>query len=491
MGRYKARRSDRNAATFAVTAAEGKDGWRERVNAIVDANINVRVNGKTASNRTVEHNKSVIKCAFETWRDKLGFKISVPQNMQDRHVQALVQYWYDQGKAPTTMRGDLSVLRKFFGWMGKKGVVRPLEAYLPTAPKERTEIRNMRKKGNKSKSWSAQGIDVEQKLQEAFRLDWRFGLVIGMQLAFGHRRKETMRSRPWVSDRREIGQNVFVMHADDGTKGGRGRGIRLEFAFQVWILDYAKSRLGKQAWLGWPRTRRGEPASLEQNLERYKYYMKKLGISRQEVNATGHGARAEYAENCMLLQGFVPATLGGKANQMSRDEYRTRALRVSENLGHVRERITQDNYYGTPEEDDTEAGTEHEGMKPESDGNAPAPVATTLDDPQRATADLLAAAAGLEGALAAAGEAPKDFLDIAEGYYRTMPSKRERPDPAKPPVPGLGRFAAAKLGADMPKAADLRRVKARPSDDRQLRLPFRELLPTVPRVSKRKKSDPV
>lgn len=131
MGRYKARRSDRNAATFAVTAAEGKDGWRERVNAIVEANINVRVNGKTASNRTVEHNKSVIKCAFETWRDKLGFKISVPQNMQDRHVQALVQYWYDQGKAPTTMRGDLSVLRKFFGWMERRVSCAPLRRICP------------------------------------------------------------------------------------------------------------------------------------------------------------------------------------------------------------------------------------------------------------------------------------------------------------------------------------------------------------------------
>ncbi|MEM5383526.1 phage integrase N-terminal domain-containing protein [Paraburkholderia phymatum] len=251
MGRYKLRQGKRATVAVASTPDEDAESWRSRVRAIVDANINKRVNGQVASLRTREHNRNVIKCAFETWHSKLNHKVKVPQNLTDRHIQVLVQYWYEEGKAASTMRNDLSVLRKFFGWMGKKGVVRPLEEYLPDAPAERIKIRNLKKRGNKSKSWSASGIDVEQKLQEAFAIDERFGIIVAMQLAFGFRRKETICIRPWVNDLREIGENSFFMHERDGTKGGRKRHIKLQFAFQVWILDYAKARTAKRATLGW------------------------------------------------------------------------------------------------------------------------------------------------------------------------------------------------------------------------------------------------
>jgi site-specific recombinase XerD len=196
------------------------DGWRSRVEAILKANVHRRVNGRVASHRTVEHNKTVIFCAFDTWHNKLNHKIKIPQKLTDRHVQVLVRYWYEEGKAASTMNNDLSVLRKFFGWMGKKGIVRSLKEYLPDAPADRIERRNMAATGNRSKSWSANGIDVEQKLQEAFALDERFGIILAMQFAFGYRRKETISIRPWINDLRPLGQNAFMMYERDGTKGG-------------------------------------------------------------------------------------------------------------------------------------------------------------------------------------------------------------------------------------------------------------------------------
>jgi site-specific recombinase XerD len=329
--------------------------WQSRVNAILDANLHRRVNGRVASKRTMEHNRTVINHAFQTWHNKLNHQIKVPQNLTDRHVQVLVRYWYEEGKAASTMRGDLSVIRKFFGWMGKKGVVRPLEEYLPDAPAERIQVRGMGSTGNKSKSWSANGIDVEKKLQEAFALDERFGIILAMQLAFGYRRKETICIRPWLNDLRPH-SNAFMMYERDGTKGGRRRLIPIEFPFQAWILDYAKSRIAKRSNLGWPKTRRGDNATLKQNIERYKSYMKKLGISKSDVSVTGHGLRGEYSENCGLLRGFVPASLGGKANQMPRDDLKILQRQVSENLGHSRASVTERSYYGKPAKGDPTDG---------------------------------------------------------------------------------------------------------------------------------------
>lgn len=480
MSRYKLR-STGSEPRVDDTLDNDPDGWRKRVDAILQANIRRRVNGRVAAHRTVEHNTTVIFCAFDTWHNKLNHKVKKPQNLTERHVQVLVRYWYEQGKAASTMNNDLSVIRKFYGWMGKKGVVRSLRDYLPDAPVERVERRNMAATGNRSKSWSANGIDVEKKLQEAFALDERFGIILAMQFAFGYRRKETISIRPWINDLRAVGQNAFMMYERDGTKGGRQRLIRLEFPFQVWALDYAKSRIPKRAHLGWQKTRRGQDAKLPYSLERYKEYMKKLGISRRDVFVTGHGGRAEYAENCALLRGFVPASLGGKANQMPREDLEILEKQVSENLGHSRARITRDSYYGSPPKTDPQtAGSESPG---ESGSGASTGIVDNAT--QRAPVGTVTS---LEERLAAAGEAPKGFLDLIGSYYRTMPAGRVRPDPSKPLVRGVGRFAA-KVVNERVKAEPVKRkgtVKSRQHADRQLRLPFRDRLPTITRVTRGK-----
>lgn len=250
----------------------------------------------------------------------------------------------------------------------------------------------------------------------------------------------------------------------------------------MWALDYAKSRISKRAHLGWQKTRRGENATLEYSLERYKYYMKKLGIGRKDVFVTGHGGRAEYAENCALLRGFVPASLGGKANQMPREDLEILEKQVSENLGHSRARITRDSYYGSPEKDPQAAGSQ---ALVGSETGASVGIAETASQRPPVGTPI-----SLEEQLAAAGEPPKGFLDLATSYYRTMPAGRVRPDPSKPPVPGVGRFAAKALSEKV-KAEPAKRkggVKSRPYNERQLRLPFRDRLSTISRVTRGKKS---
>jgi hypothetical protein len=55
---------------------KGADDWQSRVNEILDANLHRRFNNRVASHRTVEHNRTVINCAFNTWHDKLNPRLS-------------------------------------------------------------------------------------------------------------------------------------------------------------------------------------------------------------------------------------------------------------------------------------------------------------------------------------------------------------------------------------------------------------------------------
>ena len=115
MGRYKQRKGDREPAVIANDVGNDAGDWQSRVNAILDANLHRRVNGRVASKRTMEHNRTVINHAFQTWHNKLNHQIKVPQNLTDRHVQVLVRYWYEEGKAATTMRNDLSARYQMSG----------------------------------------------------------------------------------------------------------------------------------------------------------------------------------------------------------------------------------------------------------------------------------------------------------------------------------------------------------------------------------------
>jgi hypothetical protein len=114
-----------------VPAAAEPKGWKALVQEIISANVHRRVNGRVASHRTMEHNATVIFVAMKTLHEKLRMPVKNPYNLGDKHIQKLVQFWYLAAKAPKTMRNHLSVLKKFFGWMGKQNVIRSLEQYLP------------------------------------------------------------------------------------------------------------------------------------------------------------------------------------------------------------------------------------------------------------------------------------------------------------------------------------------------------------------------
>ncbi|MFP3637912.1 integrase domain-containing protein [Paraburkholderia sp. SIMBA_054] len=443
-----------------TTAVEKPAGWRTLVQEVISANVKKRVNGKVASNRTQELNARVIFHAFNTWHEKLGMRIMNPYNLGEKHITALARFWYEEGKAASTMRNDLSMLRKFCGWLGKPNLVKPLEYYLPGVDRESLKVSTVAKS---AKSWSANGVDLEAKLQEAFEKDHTMGMLLSMQLAFGLRKKEALCVRPWVSDQRDLGHAAFILYTRDGTKGGRQRLIPIEFEFQVRVLDYVKAHTAKRNSLGWRKTRRGKDATLASNIKEYEACMHELGMTKAHGSVvTGHGLRAEYAENCALLEGFVPGTLGGKANQMSPEELKNKQVRVSERLGHSAPRKTMA-YYGPFKEDDIPA-EDREG----ADGEAADLVPVEVVNTEKST----------EVVSPLSGPVMNSPLGFVNTYYHDAPKGRARPTESSEPVVTV----APSPKRDAKKSVGTKTVSGKPIDERQLRLPLTDVKTTKGRV---------
>jgi site-specific recombinase XerC len=299
-----------------------------KLNLLLQEHADTRVNGRVASHRTATAAGEALRNSFKTL-EQLGFRLEDPKNLAEKHVTALCRHWYSNQLAPKTIQGYLSHLRIFARWVGKGDMVKGIQHYLPSVPAEQLRARTV---ARTSKGWTENGVDIVAKIQEADAEDWRFGLQLRMQVSFGLRRMEVLQNKPWKCDRGD----KFAVYA---TKGGRPRDIYVQTAEQRAVLDMVKAALQKDETLGWKTTPAGRPATLAYSTRKYSRLMRKIGISRDNAMVTGHGLRAQYAENAALIANLVPPTLGGSGGQLPKDEIRLAKERLSELLGHSRESV--------------------------------------------------------------------------------------------------------------------------------------------------------
>jgi len=306
-----------------------------KLNGILAENAHTRVNGKVSSHRTVTAAGEALRTGFREIVN-MGFKMHDPANIEEKHIKALCEHWYKTKKAPKTIQGYLSHMRIFCGWVGKAGLVQDIYYYLPDVPREELRVSAI---ARKSKSWAEMGINVAEKAEIAMNMDKQFGLMILAQVAFGLRRLEVLQMKPWKCDK----GNRFAVYK---TKGGRPRDVDIDTVVQRAVLDLIKSQVGKNDYMGWKYRGDGAPATLEYSERRYCYFMEKLGITKALAEVTGHGLRAQFAENAALLRNLIPPTLGGTGGQMGRDDLDLMRVQVSEQLGHSRKSVTGA-YYGS------------------------------------------------------------------------------------------------------------------------------------------------
>lgn len=312
-----------------------------QLNKLLAQHAGTRVNGKVASDRTTSSYGEGLRTMFKKLL-AMGYKLEKPENLSEKHIEALCKEWYRLERSPKTMQVNLSHLRIFAGWIGKGNMVKDIHHYLPDVPRETLKVRTV---ATRSKSWSENGIDVVAKIKEADSIDWRFGLMLRLQLSFGLRRMEAVQALPWKNDHGD----KFSAYA---TKGGRPRDIHIETPEQRLVLDMVKARLKKSEHLGWPTRPDGSAADLAYSIRKYSRLLPQIGITRAESLVTGHGLRAQFAENAALIASLIPVTLGGTGGQMEKDEMNLQRAKVSEKLGHSRVSITPA-YVGSYPRDNT------------------------------------------------------------------------------------------------------------------------------------------
>ncbi len=309
----------------------------ETVDAVLEKHAWRRADGKVASLRTRGYSKEVM---HETCRrlHRLGYLIQNIESINPKHIEAIVKSWHGDGLSNKTMQNQYSRLKIFVNnWLGKNGMVREggVINYLEGVDESSLKVQTYT---DETKSWSGNGLDVKVWIDRARLIDSRFHCMLLMGLAFGLRKKEMLRIKPWLADKNE---HLSI----DGSvaKNGRHRTIPLEGAygqFQRQVLDQVKKEVKRGETLGWPNR------TLKQNENRYYKYMQAIGATKYESGVTGHGLRAEFAENQAMLMGLIPPSLGGDKKQMTKKAREEITLAVSNRMGHGRVSVLGA-YYGT------------------------------------------------------------------------------------------------------------------------------------------------
>ena len=301
--------------------------WKRELGDILKRHAGIRANGKPASHRTKEQAAQVMMEVFQTLHG-LGYKV-MPQNLGDRHVRILMNEWYFKKKLKIrTVVNYLGTMRKFAGWIGKSNMVLPIAKYLPNVPAADLKIRSV---AVKSKSWAGNGLDEQEYFKKADQLDVRFGCMLRAQKVFGLRLIEVLQMRPWHWD-----FDAYLFMPENVGKNGRERPIQIRVQEQREVLEFIKSKVGKDEYLGWSHAGLSKTAKLHANYQHYQYLMRKLGITKKQVGVTGHGLRAGFSEDALEGRGLVPPTRGGLPNQMSREDERIVKSKTAQDMGHNR-----------------------------------------------------------------------------------------------------------------------------------------------------------
>lgn len=309
------------------------------VAAIVNVHGRTRINGKTASERTFRQTQEVM-ATFCRRLHRLGYFLEDVSSLREKHIRAVVRSWWEDRMSPKTMQNQYSRLKIFCSWINKRDIInhqrKGVAFYIPEAHPEVFTVKTV---AENSRSWSGNGLDIQKIVEKALAQDYRHGVMLSMGLAFGLRKKEMLLLKPWKADKSE-----YLEISDNVAKNGRYRTIPIEKGdmgkAQRRALTLAKEMCKRHEHMGWPGL------TLKQSENRYYYRMSQLGLTKAELGVTGHGARAEYAELALLLEGVVPPTLGGNAADVPRLKREAAIQKVAEALGH-NDNHTSSAYYGS------------------------------------------------------------------------------------------------------------------------------------------------
>lgn len=336
--------------------------WKAQLDAILlEHNGLHAVRNKVVSHSTMAARKLGLERAFMTLRT-LGYK-PTPHNLSARHVRALMDYWTahpvntmpsppaNDGRRPYSaayIQQQLSFLRVFSRWIGKPGLVLPPYHYV-----DDLQLVTRHYTAQRDKSWSGQGLDIEQVLAKVSAIDERVGAQLRMLLAFGLRRKEAVMFCPHAAEvpayalpvhhpQSGSARYISFLRIKRGTKGGRLRftAVRNDEQRAALAAAYRLARF-QHSHLGHP------DLSLKQALDLFSNVVRKAGLTRAQLGATPHGLRHEFAGDLFFDIAACQAPVRAGFPCLDPATMRALYLEVAQQLGHNRPQISNA-YLGSP-----------------------------------------------------------------------------------------------------------------------------------------------
>jgi len=310
---------------------------------------------KGVSHRTMEARAESLFRSFKLLRH-LGYQLG-PASLGGRHVRHLVLHWCGLAAPPDAppptpqappphaysaayIQQQLSFLRALAGWIGKPGLVMPAERYL--SPEQRPLVRR-HLAASHDHSLSARHTGAGDVLSRVAAIDPWVGVQLQLMWAFGLRRKEAVMFCPQLADvpAWALPANadattgyVSFLRVKRGTKGGRLRYTAVRNDVQRSALAAAKALVRS------PGDHVGRPGrTLKQALERFKYVMRRAGLTRDQLGATSHALRHEFANDLYFELAGVPSPVRGGLG-LEPEAMLEAYLEVARQLGHGRPQIS-------------------------------------------------------------------------------------------------------------------------------------------------------
>jgi integrase len=268
----------------------------------------------------------------------LGYQIEKPENLTQKHIDALMTYIWSQNKCAGTFSVWVTQLRKLVHFL-KLQIAVDSKRSVPEA-----EIHLLKRKtsASKSKSITGNNIDLKAILKKAHEIDARFGVMAELEYQFGLRRTEVLSLIPHPDD-----HGLYLNIRPNKGKGSLPRTIPIRTPDQRRALDHAKTLVGLNEHLGWPPVKADKRGPLMKiNEQKYNYLMRKLGLTKKQLGVTGHSLRAEFAEQTAIALGYTPPTLGGIRGELQKEEEQFVRRQVAQAMGHSRVSVTSV-YYGS------------------------------------------------------------------------------------------------------------------------------------------------
>ena len=299
-----------------------------------------------------QRSKLEVSASYQTREDRARFyfrffrelrsqgRFVDPRQLGERHVRIVVGLWVEQHLTPATMQKYLSHLRTFATWIGKPGLVRAPQAYLPNeALFRRSYVAQV------DKGWDAQGIDADDLITRIQSFDHYVGAQLCAMRAFGLRPKEVAMLRPADSvvsadvvpaivRAFDLGNSVtHYLLVERGTKGGRTRYIPINTPERQQAVDLLCREFPHHG------DALGDPAcSLKENRRRFRYVLERFGVTKAGLGVTAYGLRHQFAHDIYRRSTGTKAPIqAGAAAGLGVDQVaRADAARQ---LGHSRVRI--------------------------------------------------------------------------------------------------------------------------------------------------------